>query len=258
MTATANHKDMEYIKDSLGLKKCKYVIGNPDRKNIFYEKVFRCGRDIDSIEGILTPVAEGLLKEKNKYPLTVIYISLKWCGFAYKLFEYVLGIKQYYPEGSLQIPENRLFAQFHASQTKQMKEQILHQVCSTTSTVRVVFATVAMGMGVDVPSIRTVIHVGPPCSVKAYFQETGRAGRDGKPANAILHFNNRDIAKNRAGMQDDMRIFCRSTDTCLRGLLLKSLDYNQTTPVEPLHLCCNICAKQCQCQQCLCNLMEKL
>jgi superfamily II DNA helicase RecQ len=86
--------------------------------------------------------------------------------------------------------------------------------------VRVVFATVAMGMGVDVPSICTVIHVGPPCSVKAYFQETGRAGRDGKPAHAILHFNDRDIAKNRAGVQEDMRIFCKSTDTCLRGLLL--------------------------------------
>ncbi len=101
MTATANHKDMECIKDSLGLKKCKYVIGKPDRKNIFYDKVFRCGQDIDSIEGILRPIVKGLLKEKNNYPLTVIYISLKWCGFAYKLFEYVLGIKQYYPEGSL-------------------------------------------------------------------------------------------------------------------------------------------------------------
>ena len=56
-----------------------------------------------------------------------------------------------------------------------MKEQILRQLCSGTSTVRVIFATVAMGMGVEIPSIRNVIHIGPPCSVKAYFQETGRA-----------------------------------------------------------------------------------
>ena len=43
---------------------------------------------------------------------------------------------------------------------------------------RVVFATVAMGMGVDLPNIRQVIHIGPSCNVKAYFQETGRAGGD--------------------------------------------------------------------------------
>ena len=208
MTATANQQDRKCIQESLGLKKCKYVIGNPDRKNIFYEKYFRQGQDIESIEGILNPIAMNLLKDKIDHPLTVIYIPLKWCGFAYKLFEFILGRKQYYPEGSSKIPENRLFAQFHASQTKQMKEQILQQVCSATSIMRVVFATVAKGMGVDVPSIRNVIHVGPPCSLKAYFQETGRAGRDGKRAHAILYYNNRDIAKNRSGMQEEMRSFC--------------------------------------------------
>ena len=172
MTATANLEDQEYIKNSLGLKRCMTVVGNPDRKNIFYEKIFRHGQEIDSVEGILYPIAQGLLKDKTDYPLTVIYIPLRWCGYAYKLFESLLGIGQYYPDGALEIPENRLFAQFHAAQTKQMKEQILRQLCSDTSTVRVIFATVAMGMGVDIPSIRNVIHIGPPCSVKAYFQES--------------------------------------------------------------------------------------
>jgi hypothetical protein len=40
------------------------------------------------------PVARGLVQEKNNYPLTVMYIPLKLCGFAYKLFEYVLGDEQ--------------------------------------------------------------------------------------------------------------------------------------------------------------------
>ena len=92
MTATANLQDQEHIKDSLGLKS---VVGNPDRKNIYYEKYFRHGQKIDAVEGILYPIAKGLLKDKTDYPLTVIYIPLKWCGYAYKLFESLLGINQY-------------------------------------------------------------------------------------------------------------------------------------------------------------------
>lgn len=250
MTATANLMDRKGIMESLGLKNCKQVIGNPDRQNIFYQKCFRHGEDIESIQNILNAIAIKLMKSQINYPLTVIYIPLKWCGFAYKLFEFVLGKNQYYPEGSPEIPENRLFAQFHASQTKQMKEQILQQICSARSIVRVVFATVAMGMGVDVPAIRNVVHIGPPCTVKAYFQETGRAGRDGKPAWAILYYNNRDIAKNRVGMQDDMRSFCSSENVCLRYLLLRSLDYHHSRPINPLHLCCSVCVKQCHCLHC--------
>ena len=52
-----------------------------------------------------------------------------------------------------------------------------------TSKVQVIFAMVAMGMGVDIPSIIQVIHVGPLRAIHEYFQEPGKAGRDGKPAN---------------------------------------------------------------------------
>ena len=50
MTATASQTDMQAIKDSLGLKKCRYIVANPDRQNIFYKKVFRYGQDIDAIQ----------------------------------------------------------------------------------------------------------------------------------------------------------------------------------------------------------------
>jgi ATP-dependent DNA helicase RecQ len=58
----------------------------------------------------------------------------------------------------------------------------------------VLLATCAYGMGVDKPDIRTVLHAGTPGSVEAYLQETGRAGRDGKPSRAILLVSRQDGA----------------------------------------------------------------
>ena len=102
-------------------------------------------------------------------------------------------------------------------------------------------------MGVDIPDIHQVIHIGPPCSVK--FQETGHAGRDGKLSTALLHYNNQDIGKNRAGMQDDMQEYCSSENLCLRRLLLKSLDFklDANNSVKHLHLGCNVCEEKCKC-----------
>ncbi len=59
--------------------------------------------------------------------------------------------------------------------------------------IRVMVATNAFGMGIDKPDVRQVIHYHLPDCLEAYFQEAGRAGRDGKPAAAFLLFNNQDI-----------------------------------------------------------------
>ena len=162
MTATASRSDREAIKLSLGLKDCVEIIGNPDRHNITYYKQQRIGDDIDFLTELFSAMSQQLLKEKINFPLTVIYLPLKWCGFAYKLFDSVLGNDQYYPEGSLSVPQNRLFGQFHSPQTSEMKDEILKQLCSEVSVIRVVFATVALGMGVDIKEIRHIIHITPP------------------------------------------------------------------------------------------------
>ena len=83
LTATANSVDRKQIKESLCLKKCVEIVANPDRRNIFYEKCFREGQDVDAIGRICMPIADGLLKETINYPLTIIYLPLRWCGYVY-------------------------------------------------------------------------------------------------------------------------------------------------------------------------------
>ena len=65
----------------------------------------------------------------------------------------------------------------------------------TASKVRVMVATNAFGMGIDKPNVRLVIHMDCPSSLEAYFQEAGRAGRDGKKSYAILLYNDADSSK---------------------------------------------------------------
>ena len=71
-----------------------------------------------------------------------------------------------------------------------VKDDIL-RTFTQQSCLRIVIATVAFGMGVDCPDVRQVIHVGPPNDLESYVQETGRAGRDGATALALLLTNSK-------------------------------------------------------------------
>ena len=82
---------------------------------------------------------------------------------------------------------------FHAGLDSTTKDQ--RQKDWQADRIRIMVATNAFGMGIDKPDVRIVVHIDCPDSLEAYFQEAGRAGRDGHPSKAILLYNNSDERK---------------------------------------------------------------
>jgi ATP-dependent DNA helicase RecQ len=81
---------------------------------------------------------------------------------------------------------------YHAGLDKAVRDKRLHEFLDADAAVMV--ATIAFGMGVDKPDVRYVVHADPPASIEAYWQEIGRAGRDGEKAEGITLYSSADLA----------------------------------------------------------------
>ena len=100
-------------------------------------------------------------------------------------------------------------------------------------------------MGINCPNVRQIVHYGAPEDKDTYIQETGRAGRDGKPASALLL-----TRKRRVHIGEDMADYLKlEYGGCRRDNLFKDYDdyrNNATTPCS----CCDLCKPSCTCKQC--------
>ena len=153
------------------------------------------------------------------------------------------------PVGAPDIVRFRLVDMFSACIHPKVKDSILNSFCVPTSSLRVVIATIAFGMGLDCPNVCTVFHWGPSDDVELYLQETGRVGRDMLPAQAILYHGGQGlIARN---LKDDMKEYCANKDTCRREMLLKHFDSEFIRESNAsLCSCCGVCERKCVCIQC--------
>ena len=156
-----------------------------------------------------------------------------------------MGKEQYERIDALPKGENRLFSQFHAQYPLQEKERIIIKIDGLTlgkSKLRIVFATVAFGVGLDLKDIRQIIHVGLPC----------RASRDGlRPFKSphLLQFIRYIKGKKTLILSSVMRDYVQSKKS-KREIIMGYFGFSPL-PLDTAHACCDYYEKICSCDDCV-------
>lgn len=200
-------------------------------------------------EGIQTAfqsVAVRLMTERDMGRVIIFCRSYPNAIAVYDYFLRSLGEYCTEPKGSPNYVNNRVFDLYTHCTHSSVKKKILKQFTSP-SVLRLVIATSAFGMGVNCPDVRQVIHWGVPEDTETYVQESGRAGRDGKPALALLMKNARDISKKFT--TKEMKDYCENKNSLCRRSILYS-DFPRCDLSSKGCMCCDICANSCECGHC--------
>ncbi|TIX48939.1 DNA helicase RecQ [Alteraurantiacibacter aquimixticola] len=207
LTATADEHTRKDILHQLGIPEEGMVVAGFDRPNIRYAIRHRQG-----LQGQL----ERLLEEHPGPGIIYAPTRRKVEELAEKLAA----------------ATGRTVLPYHAGLPPERRAG--NQSAFVASEDMVVVATIAFGMGIDKPDVRFVAHAGIPKSIEAYYQETGRAGRDGDPAQAVMFWSAGDFAQARQRLGEveearqqgerarlDALAGLVETSTCRRAVLLR-------------------------------------
>jgi len=175
LTATADDATKKEMVERLGLNQAQIFISSFDRPNIRYSVVEK--------NHPKRQLLEFLVEHRNE-------AGIVYCISRRKVDEIAAWLTG---EGHPALP-------YHAGMDTETRAQNQRRFLREDGLVMV--ATIAFGMGIDKPDVRFVAHLDLPKSLEAYYQETGRAGRDGEPAEAWMTYGLQDVALQRARIEE--------------------------------------------------------